>query len=299
MVERTIVIIPPKYVDEPFQLKHLRVAAYCRVSNPTEEQAASLEAQLQYYTDNIAENPLWTNAGVYGEAVTGRNIKERSEFKKLMAKCRKHKVDLILTKSINRFGRNALDTIRSIRELQSFGIDIFFEQENIQSLDPDARIAIETHCAIAQRESESKSHDIKWGIDRGFQDGTSGYLNFKCYGYRSDKEHGLVVEPNEAWIVQMIFNLRLEGRSLGSIASELAKMKISSPSGKPIWSRECIRKMLINEKYTGSVMLQKTFVADYFSGKQAKNTGQKDRYLVENNHQAIILREVFEMVQEV
>lgn len=151
MAERTIVIITLKYIDKSFQLKHLRVAAYCRVSNPTEEQATSLEAQLQYYTDKIAENPLWTNAGVYGEAVTGRNIKERSEFKKLIAKCRRHKVDLILTKSISHFGRNALDTIRSIRELQSLDVDIFFEQENIHSLDPDARIAIETHCAIAQR----------------------------------------------------------------------------------------------------------------------------------------------------
>ncbi|MEG1631476.1 MAG: recombinase family protein [Hydrogenoanaerobacterium sp.] len=299
MAERTIIIIPPKYMDEPLQLKHLRVAAYCRVSTATEEQSSSLESQILYYTAKIAENPLWTNAGVYGEAVTGRNTKERSEFKKLMVKCRKHKVDLILTKSISRFGRNALDEIRSIRELQRLCIDIFFEQENIHSLDPDARIAIETHCAIAQRESESKSHDIKWGVNRGFQNGTSGYLSFKCYGYRSDKKHGLVVEPHEAAIVQMIFNLRLEGHSLGSIASELAKRKILSPNGKPIWSRECIRKMLINEKYTGSVMLQKTFIEDYFSGKQKKNTGQQERYLVENSHPAIISKEIFDKVQEI
>lgn len=224
-------------------------------------------------------------------------MKERTEHKKLLAKCRASKVDLILTKSISRFGRNSLDTIKVLRKLYSRGVDVCFEQENIYLLDPAARHIIEIFCALAQNESESKSHDIKWGINRGFQDGTSGYLNFKYYGYQSDKEHGLVVEPNEAGIVQMIFNLRLQGYSFGGISSELAKMKILSPSCKPIWSRECIRKMLCNEKYAGAVLLQKTYVEDFFTGKQKKNIGQMQKYLYKNNHEVIVAMEGFERVQ--
>lgn len=144
-------------------------------------------------------------------------------------------------------------------------------------LDTDSRMFIETHCAMAQHESESKSHDIKCGVDKGFKDGSSGYKPFKCYGYHRDEKQRLVVEPCEAKIVRMIFDLRLQGHSFGSIASELAKKKIPSPSDKPIWGRECIRKMLINDKYTGSVKLQKTYVEDFFTGKQAKNTEQQNR----------------------
>lgn len=299
MGERTITIIPPKYADLPTPENRYRVAAYCRVSNPTEEQAGSLASQLQYYTTKIDENPLWENAGVYGEVGSGIYMKERNEFKKLMAKCRTHKVDLILVKSISRFARNSLDAIRSLRELQALGVDVYFEQEESHLLDPDSRMEIEIFCALAQNESENKSHDIKWGIDKGFKDGTSGYLNFKCYGYRSDKEQGLVIEPNKAEIVRMIFNLRLQSHSLGGISSELAKKKVPSPSGKLIWSRECIRKMLINEKYTGSALLQKTFIEDFFTGKQVKNIGQHDIYLIKNSHEAIVPIEVFEGVQEV
>lgn len=299
MDERTITVIPPKAIDLPTPENRYRVAAYCRVSNPTEEQHGSLTSQIQYYAAKIDGNPLWENAGVYGEVASGIHMKERHEFKKLMAKCRTHKVDLILVKSISRFARNTLEAITSLRELQALGVDVYFEQEEIHLLDPDSQMEIEIFCALAQNESESKSHDIKWGIDKGFKDGTSGYLNFKCYGYRSDKEQGLMIVPEEAEVVRMIFNLRLRGHSLGVIASELAKKKIPSPSGKLIWSRECIRKMLINEKYTGSVMLQKTYIEDFFTGRQVRNTGQLDRYLIKNSHEAIVSEEIFERVQGV
>lgn len=267
MDERTITIISPTIVPTVTLDKLYRVVAYCRVSNPTYEQAGSLETQIKYYTTRIAENFLWEDAGVYGEVASGRNTSDRLEFKKLMAKCRKHKVDLILTKSISRFGRNTLDTVRALRKLQSLGVDVYFEQEKIHLLDPGSQMAIEIYCSLAQQESESKSHDIKWGVDKGFKDGTSGYANFACYGYRSDDELGLVIVPKEAEIVRLIFDLRLQGYSYGKISSALAGKQIPSPTGKPIWSRECISKMLKNEKYTGSVLLQKTFVDNYLTGR--------------------------------
>jgi DNA invertase Pin-like site-specific DNA recombinase len=163
MDNRNLTIIPPKLsylsVDLPF-----RIAAYCRVSSPSEEQASSLETQVQYYTAKIADFPFGKNAGVFAETATGRNTKQRSAFRKLMTKCRAGKADLILTKSISRFGRNSLETIRALRELRSRSVDVCFEQENIHLLDPTAQHVIEIYCALAQNESENKSHDIRWGI---------------------------------------------------------------------------------------------------------------------------------------
>lgn len=300
MSERIITHIPADAptiptIDHPF-----RVAAYCRVSSPSKEQHLSLETQITYFTAKITMNMIWKNVGVFADTATGRNMKERTEYKKLLAKCRAGKVDLILTKSISRFGRNSLDTIKVLRELYSRGVDVCFEQENIYLLDPAARHIIEIYSALAQNESENKSHSIKWGIQAGFEQGTSGYQNFACYGYRFDQvEQQLAIVPEEAVIVRKIFDLRLQSYSYGKISAELAKEKVPSPMGKPIWSRECIRKMLCNEKYTGSVLLQKTYVEDLFTGKQKKNIGEMQKYLYKNNHEAIVPMEGFEMVQGV
>ncbi|HVI39285.1 MAG TPA: recombinase family protein [Anaerovoracaceae bacterium] len=283
MNNRTLTIIPPKLSNLPVIDRPIRIAAYCRASSPSEGQALSLEKQVQYYTDKIESFPFGKNAGVFADTATGRNLKRRPAFKKLMAKCRAGKVDLILTRSISRFGRNSLETIRVLRELRGRGVNIYFEQENIHLLDPTAQHVIEIYCALAQNESENKSHDIRWGIKEGFRTGISGYQNFACYGYRYDEaKQTLVIVSKEAKVVRMIFALRLQGYSLGA--------------GKPVWNRECIRKILCNEKYAGAVMLQKTYVEDFFTGKQKKNTGQRDKYLYKNNHAAIVSWDIFERV---
>jgi site-specific DNA recombinase len=248
---RSIAHIPTKpqnvlFIDHPFC-----VAAYCRVSSPSDEQELSLETQVTYYTGKIESHTLWKNAGIFADTATSRNTKQRIEFKKLLSKCRAGKVDLILTKSISRFGRNSLDIIKILRELRCLGVDVYF--------DPAAQHIIEIYCALAQNESENKSHSIRWGIKTEFQTGTSGYQNFTCYGYRFDKsKQTLVIVPKEAKIVRLIFDLRLQGYSYGKISDEIQRRKIPSPTGKPIGNRECIRKMLCNEKYAGAVMLQKT-----------------------------------------
>ncbi|MEG1820595.1 MAG: recombinase family protein, partial [Oscillospiraceae bacterium] len=186
------------------------------------------------------------------------------------------------------------------RELRSRGVDVYFEQENIRLLDPAAQHAIEIYCALAQNESENKSHNIKWGVQAGFEQGTSGYQHFACYGYRFDEiMQTLVIIPTEAEVVRMIFDLRLQGYSYGKISAELAKRDIQSPTGKLIWSRESIRKLLCNEKCAGAVILQKTYVKDFFTGKQKKNVGQLQRYLYKNNHKAIVPWEIFKRVQEI
>lgn len=201
----------------------MRVVAYCRVSSPSDEQALSLKVQIQYYTEKIESNALWENVGVFSDTATGRNTKRRAEFKKLLAKCHAGKVDLILTKSISRFGRNSLEAIQVLHRL-----------------------------------------------------------------------YGLNIEPKEAEVVRLIFDLRLQGKSCGAISDVLLQKRIPSPTGKPVWSRECIRKMLCNEKYVGAVLLQKTYVEDFFTGKQKKNVGQRERYYYKNSHEAIIAPEAFE-----
>lgn len=276
------------------------MAAYCRVSSPSDEQELSLETQIQYYCNAIEKNVFWESAGIYADMATGRNMKQRVEIKKLLAKCRIGKVDLILTKSISRFGRNSLNTIKALRELKDNRVDVYFKQENIHLLEPTAQHVIEIYCALAQNESENKSHCINWGIQEGFRDGTSSYQNFACYGYQYEEEkQGLVIVPSEAEVVRLIFDLRLGGLSYGMIAAELEKQEIPSPTGKLKWNRECNRKMLCNEKYAGAVLLQKTYVEDFFTGKQVKNVGQKQRYYYNNNHEAIVPLEVFESVHAI
>lgn len=293
---RNVTKIPPSQDNRPITLRHLRVAAYCRVSTELEEQTGSLKLQERHYAHIIAGNPNWENAGIYLERATGLNLKERPKFRKMIQKCRKKEIDLILIKSISRFGRNTLDMLRSLRDLHDLGIEVYFEQENLWLDEQQIQILLTAYCALAQAESEDMSRNIKWGIRRGFETGTSGYAEFVCFGYKRRDDGSLVIDEPDAKIVQKIFEMRASGCSLGVISSWLYENKIPSPTGKAHWSRETIRKLLRNEKYVGDVLLQKTFVEDLFSGKQVKNKGEFEKFLIHEHHPAIISRELFEIV---
>ena len=224
-------------------------------------------------------------------------MRERSAFHAMITNCKRGKIDLILTKSISRFGRNTLDMLRVLQELHSRGIDVYFEKENLWLHDRRLQVLLSMHCAFAQAESEDMSRDIKWGIKRGLQSGRSGYADFVCFGYKRGDNGKLVIDEPDAKIVRKIFTLRAEGKSLGYISDWLYERKILSPTGKARWSRETISKLLKNEKYVGDVLLQKTYVKDLFSGNQVKNNGELDRYLIQEHHPAIINRELFEVVK--
>ena len=274
--------------------KHLCVAAYCRVSTDREEQDSSIELQELRYRQMIEENPNWENAGVFSERATGLNLQERSAFQAMIRQCREEKINLILTKSISRFGRNTLDILRVLQELRELNVDVFFEKEDLWLHERDLQIVLTAYCAFAQAESEDMSRNIKWGIKRSFQSGTSGYADFVCFGYKRGDEGSLAIDEPDAKIVRRIFEMRADGSSLGTISDWLYENKIPSPAGKDHWSRETISKLLKNEKYTGDVMLQKTFVKDLFSGKQIKNNGELERYLIQEHHPAIVNRELFD-----
>ncbi len=296
---RNAIEIPAVQDKIPIELRHLRVAAYCRVSTELEEQTSSIELQEHYYIQLISENPNWENAGIFSERATGLNLKERTEFHRMLSKCRKKKVDLILTKSISRFGRNTLDMLQSLQELRSLGVDVYFEQENMHLNHQCLQMLLSAYCAFAQAESENMRRNIKWGIKRGFESGTSGYAEFVCFGYKRGNNGKLIIDEADARIVRKIFMLRVGRHSLGSIADWLFENQIPSPTGKIRWSRETIRKLLQNEKYAGDVLLQKTFVKDLFSGKQLKNRGELERFLICGHHPAIIGRALFDAVNQV
>lgn len=141
----------------------------------------------------------------------------------------------------------------------------------------------------------NRSQSIKDGLHKGFATGESKMANRKCYGYDAAPDGTLVINPEEAKQVQWIFKRYLSGDSLGKIATGLERRGIPSPTGRPKWNREAIDKLLSNEKYTGSVLLQKTVS---ICGSQFQNNGELAKVLIKNHHDAIISIENFEKVQQ-
>ena len=257
-----------------------------------------METQVSYYSQKIANTPGWVNAGVFAERGSGLSLWQRAEFMRMVELARNGEIDLILTKSISRFGRNTVDMLHASLGLCGCGVDVFFEKENIWLHDRQMQILLTAYMSYTQAESESMSQNIKWGINKGFQSGKSGYADFTCFGYRRSNDGHLEINEPEADVVRKIFELRASGRSLNEISDWLYSERIPSPTGKERWSRETISKLLKNEKYTGDVILQKTFVSDVFSGKQSRNTWQKDGYIVHAHHPAIVSREMLEAVNK-
>lgn len=269
-------------------LQQLKVAAYCRVSSRNAEQLNSLVNQADYYTDYIQKNPNWKLVGIFADQASGKTLHGREQFLKLLELCRNKQVDLVLTKSIKRFGRNTLDVISTCRELQTYGIDVYFELKHLWLSSPTSMLMISIFSALAQAELENISEYTKWGIRRSFEDEESPMLSRPCYGYYKTNEGQLIPHPDEANIVRQIFAWRLSGCLLREIAKLLAEQDVCAPYGGTRWGIETINKILHNEKYTGGVILQKSYVPNALDGKQKRNNGQLPKCYVENTHPAII-----------
>ena len=194
--------------------RKLRVAAYCRVSSDKEEQRSSLDSQIQYYQEQITACESWDFAGIFSDRGSGLKDEERTALQAMMKKCRQGKIDLILTKSISRFGRNTLNTLITARELKALGVDVWFEKEHIHLLSEDSEMMLTAYAMFAQAESESMSRNIRAGIRYGFKSGNSGYANFVCYGYELDSNGELAINEAQAAIVKEIFTRRAAGQSL-------------------------------------------------------------------------------------
>lgn len=300
-----VTFIPAKKDQVPLNVlsneatERLRVAAYARVSTNNKEQLTSYEAQVDYYTRYIQSKPdEWDFVEVYtDEGISATNTKKRDGFNRMIADALAGKIDLIITKSISRFARNTVDTLTTVRKLKEKGIDIFFEKENIHTLDAKGELLITIMSSLAQEESRSISENVTWGQRKRFADGKVSLPYKRFLGYAKGPDGLPVIVEEEALVIRLIYRLFLYGKSPSAIASYLTDEGLPTPSGKAVWRASVVESILTNEKYKGDALLQKKFTVDFLTKKQKVNEGEVPQYYVANSHPAIIEPEIFDLVQ--
>lgn len=301
MADMKVTVIPAtKSVMENAELKSrkMHVAAYCRVSTDSEEQLNSYETQKAYYTQLIADNPNWDDAGIYAdEGISGTDMRKRDAFNRMIAACKRGRIDMILTKSLSRFARNTVDCLDTIRMLKVRNIGVLFEKENINTLTESSEFLITLFSSFAQAESESLSKNVSWGIRKSMEAGNVPMHYATLLGYREGPDGNPEIVPEEAETVRQIYRWYIKGLSLAQIQKELEIREMKTARGSTKWSRNTVQSILTNEKYIGNAILQKTFTVDCISKKVRKNNGELPTILVENHHAPIISKTVFQWVQ--
>lgn len=276
----------------------VRVAAYCRVSTEQDEQLNSFENQVTYYTDYITRNPKYELAGVYAdEGISGTSTKRREEFNRMIRDCEAGKIDLIITKSISRFARNTQDCLNYSRKLKELGIGILFEKEGINTMDSTGELLFTILSSLAQDESRSISENCQWGIRSLFRQGVMHLNANRFYGYDKDKDGKLVINPEQAKVVRWIYQSYMDGVNPDVLARKLNENNVPGCSGEAKWAASTIMGILQNEKHMGDAILQKTFTADFLTKKMVKNEGQLEQYYVKDDHEPIIGKEFWDVVQ--
>ena len=242
-MQRQVRVIPPtkpRQAAKPRRTGKLRVAAYCRVSTDTDEQINSYKAQKRYYTQLISENSEWAFGGLFAdEGLSGTSMKNRTEFNRMMAACKRGRIDMILVKSISRFARNTVDCLESVRKLRTLGISVKFEKENIDTLTEPSEFMIALHSSFAQAESESISKNVTWGIRKSMEAGNVPMQYSTLLGYRKGADGLPEIVPEEAETVRQIYRKYLGGASLQQIKTHLEAKEILTARGGTIWSGIC------------------------------------------------------------
>lgn len=288
-----------RYTATPLtEKKKRRTAGYARVSTDSDEQFTSYEAQVDYYTNYIKSRDDWQFVAVYtDEGITGTSTKHREGFKRMVADALDGKIDLIVTKSVSRFARNTVDSLTTIRQLKEHGTEVYFEKENIWTFDSKGELLLTIMSSLAQEESRSISENCTWGQRKRFADGKVTVPFSRFLGYDKGEDGNLIVNQEQAAIVRRIYSLFLQGKTPHGIAKILTSDGIPTPGGKTNWSPTVVKSILMNEKYKGDALLQKSYTVDFLTKKTKTNEGEIPQYYVENNHEAIIDPETFEMVQ--
>lgn len=297
-----VIIIPPQkrreLAEEPSKL---RVAAYCRVSTQEEKQVGSFDMQIHHFAKRIEANPQWELVEIYqDEGISATTVEKRLGFQKMIADAVDGKIDLILTKSISRFGRNIVDILDNLRTLSALNppVSVEFETEGITYTgDGRNNLLISLLAALAEMESQQKSEAIKAGIRWRMAEGIYKFSVQNTLGFYRDHFGRLVIEPTEARIVEYIYESCLEGATPAEIAAALTEQGIKSPMGNDLWSAGTVRSILRNEKYCGDALMQKTYTKDFRTHKSVKNT-DLNMYFKENHHTAIIKKEDWIKVQK-
>ena len=260
-----------------------RVGAYARVSTDSDDQLSSYEAQCDYYTRYIKSRPDWEFVGLYAdEGISGTNTKHRDRFNAMIADALNGKIDLIITKSVSRFARNTVDSLTTVRKLKEKGVEVYFEKENIYTLDSKGELLITIMSSLAQEESRSISENVTWGKRKLFADGkvTLPYSSF--VGYRKGANGLPEIEPEGAKIVRRIYTEFLNGRTARQIADGLSDDGVPTPRKAKKWRCTTIISILTNEKYKGAALLQKSFTVDFLTKKMKPNEGEVPQYYIEN-----------------
>lgn len=264
-----------------------------------EHQSSSYELQVSYYTEYIQKNPNWEFVKVYtDEGITGTSTKNRTGFLEMIEDCKAGKIDYIITKSISRFARNTLDCLHYVRLLKSQNIGIYFEKENIDSLDGASELFLTILSSMAQEESKSLSLNSTWGVMKRFSQGKAHIPTVYFLGYDQDEAGNLVINEEQAKIIRRMYDEYLEGKGSQLIAKGLMRDGILTARGNPTWTADSVRKILINEKHKGDAVCQKTVTVDYLTHKRVPNINQKPKYYIKNNHPGIVSEEIWNRVQE-
>ena len=291
-MNKNVTIIPPSE-DRP---AILRVAAYCRVSTDSDDQATSYASQIRTYTELISQHEGWELVDIYAdEAVSGTKTDKREDFNRLLADCRKGKIDRVLVKSISRFARNTKDCLSALRELMRLGVTVQFEKENIDTGTLTTELMVSVSGSLAQQESMSISQNIRMGYRRRMERGEF-IASSPPYGYRNAGGGRLEIVPEEAEVIRWVFESYLNGQGIVTIAEEMNRRGVPKKHGEAAWIPYAVACWLRNEKYTGNTLCQKTFTTG-FPYISVKNRGEVDQFYIENSHPAIISQEIFDKVQ--
>lgn len=296
----TIPAVISRYTAEPINShRKRRVAGYARVSTDHEDQVTSYEAQVDYYTSYIKGRNDWEFVGIYtDEGISATNTRHRDGFNTMVKDALDNKIDLIITKSVSRFARNTVDSLTTVRKLKDKGIEVYFEKENIWTLDAKGELLITIMSSLAQEESRSISENTTWGQRKRFADGKVSVPFKQFLGYDKGQDGNLVVNREQARTVKLIYRLYLSGYTFHFIASDLTERGIKTPAGCDVWSPSTVRSILTNEKYKGDALLQKRYTVDFLTKKTKANQGEVPQYYVENDHEAIVSPQVFDLAQE-
>ena len=289
-MNKTVTDITPTLQKD---LRKLKVAAYARVSCDKDAMLHSLDAQIHYYRNLICGNPDWEFAGIYADEAKTGTKESREQFQQLLADCRAGNINMVITKSVSRFARNTVTLLQTVRELKELGINVFFEEQNIRTLDADGEVMLTLLASFAQAESLSVSDNCKWRIRKGFEEGRASTCTM--LGYRLVNGE-ITIVPDEAVIVKKIFDLYSDGCGQQRICNILNEEGIRTRRGYT-WHPSAIRLILENEKYAGDLKLQKVFVRDHLTKEKVVNHGELPIYWVENDHEPIISKEQFQAVQ--
>ena len=291
-MQEKVITIPANVQERPI----LRVAAYCRVSSDSGDQLHSFAAQVQHYTRFINSNERMELVDIYAdEGITGTKTAKRDDFNRLVADCKKGRIDRVLTKSVSRFARNTADSLMYARVLKDHGVSILFEKENIDTAYMSSEMLLALSGAQAQEESISISQNMRWSAERRMKNGTF-IPSSTPYGYVL-KDRELHIVEQEAEIVRLIFMSYLSGMGKKAIADMLNEINAPKRFGYDTWRTNTVGYILSNERYMGDALLQKRYATDTFPFVHRYNRGQKTQYYVEGTNEPIISKEVYEAAQ--